>query len=401
MRATGTHFANKGGAGKRARCLKQEITMDFLATLPATIFSYGAYAVILIVALTVIVFVHEYGHFKVARLCGMKVDAFSIGFGREIWGKTDRYGTRWKVGWLPIGGYVKFAGDANATSMPDPESPPKPDEFHGKPIWQRALVVAAGPAANFVLAFLLFAVYFMGDKVLGPQLGEIMPKSAAQEAGFQPNDTVLRIDGEEVFTFIDIIAIVSQSAGKSLRVDIDRSGSPLTLTVIPQSSVEDRGFFGKITIGRIGARPSDNPSNLHNVPLPRALNMAGGEIERIVVGTLQYVGRLVVGRDSVSQLGGVGTMAKLTGDAAQVGFLVLVYMVAVLSVSIGLINLFPIPILDGGHLVFYALEAIRRKPLGPQAQEWSFRIGFAVIIFIMLIGNINDLLRATMRNLAY
>lgn len=375
--------------------------MDFLATFPAVILSYGGYTAALLVALTVIVFVHEYGHFKVARLCGMKVDAFSIGFGREIWGKTDRYGTRWKVGWLPVGGYVKFAGDSNAASMPDPENPPKPDEFHGKPIWQRALVVAAGPLANFVLAFVLFAAYFMGEKTLGPQLGEITANSAAQEVGFQPNDIVLRIDGEEVKSFADIIAIVSGSTGKTLSFDIDRSGSPLTLSVVPRPTVEERDFFGKITIGRIGARPSENASNLQNVTLPRAVEMSADQIERIVVGTLQYVGRLIVGRDSVSQLGGVGTMAKLTGDAAQVGIALFVYMVAVLSVSIGLINLFPIPILDGGHLVFYALEAIRRKPLGPQAQEWSFRIGFAVIIFIMLVGNINDLLRATVRNLAY
>lgn len=375
--------------------------MDFLATLPASILSYGSYAAILLAALTIIVFVHEYGHFKVARLCGMKVETFSIGFGREVWGKTDRYGTRWKFGWLPVGGYVKFAGDANAASMPDPETPPQPDEFHGKPIWQRALVVSAGPVANFVLAFFLFAVFFLGDQTLGPQFGKIEPGSAAAEAGFQSNDLVLRIDGEQVQTFSDIVAIVSMSAGKSLSFDIDRSGSPVTLSVVPRPTVEDRGFYGKITIGRIGARPSDDPSNLHSVTLPRALELSADQIERIVVGTLQYVGRLFVGRDSVSQLGGVGTMAKLTGDAAQVGILPFVFMVALLSVSIGLINLFPIPMLDGGHLVFYALEAIRRKPLGPQAQEWSFRIGFAVVIFIMLIGNINDLIRATVRNLAY
>lgn len=375
--------------------------MDFLATLPASILSYGSYVAILLVALTIIVFIHEYGHFKVARLCGMKVETFSIGFGREIWGKNDRYGTRWKIGWLPIGGYVKFAGDANAASMPDPENPPQPDEFHGKPIWQRALVVSAGPVANFILAFFLFAVYFMGDQTLGTQFGKIEPGSAAAQAGFQAEDIVLRIDGEQVQTFSDIVAIVSTSAGRSLSFDIDRSGNPLTLSVVPRPTVQDRGFYGKLTIGQIGARPSESPSNLHDVTLPRALELSADQIERIVVGTLQYVGRLFVGRDSVSQLGGVGTMAKLTGDAAQVGILPFVFMVALLSVSIGLINLFPIPMLDGGHLVFYALEAIRRKPLGAQAQEWSFRIGFAVVIFIMLIGNINDLIRATVRNLAY
>lgn len=377
--------------------------MDHLATFPATIFSYGSYVVILLVALTVIVFIHEYGHFKVARLCGMKVETFSIGFGREIWGKTDRFGTRWKVGWLPVGGYVKFAGDANAASMPDADEPPKPDEFHGKPIWQRALVVAAGPLANFILAFFLFTgyFYFAGDQTPGPQLGKIEAGSPAAEAGFQPNDTVLRIDGDTVKSFLDIVAIVRESAGKTLAFDIDRSGSQLTLTVVPRPFVEDRDFYGKITIGRIGAAPSEDPANFHAVNFSRAVELSNEQIERIVVGTLQYVGRLVVGRDSVSQLGGVGTMAKLTGDAAQIGILPFVFMVAVLSVSIGLINLFPIPMLDGGHLVFYALEAIRRKPLGPQAQEWSFRIGFAVVIFIMLVGNINDLIRVAARNLAY
>lgn len=377
--------------------------MDHLATFPATIFSYGSYVVILLVALTVIVFIHEYGHFKVARLCGMKVETFSIGFGREIWGKTDRFGTRWKVGWLPVGGYVKFAGDANAASMPDVDDPPKPDEFHGKPIWQRALVVVAGPMANFILAFFLFTgyFYFAGDQTPGPQLGRIEAGSPAAEAGFQSNDTVLRIDGETVKSFLDIVAVVRESAGKTLAFDIDRSGSQLTLSVVPRPFVEDRDFYGKITIGRIGAAPSEDPANFHDVNFSRAVELSNEQIERIVVGTVQYVGRLIVGRDSVSQLGGVGTMAKLTGDAAQIGLLPFVYMVAVLSVSIGLINLFPIPMLDGGHLVFYALEAIRRKPLGPQAQEWSFRIGFAVVIFIMLVGNINDLIRVAARNLAY
>ncbi|MFZ5673757.1 MAG: RIP metalloprotease RseP [Pseudomonadota bacterium] len=377
--------------------------MDLLATFPATILSYGTYVVTLLVALTVIVFIHEYGHFKVARLCGMKVDTFSIGFGREIWGKNDRYGTRWKIGWLPVGGYVKFAGDANATSMPDPSVTANPDEFHGKPIWQRALVVAAGPVANFILAFFLFAgaFYFLGDQTPGTKLGKILPDSPAQAAGFEVNDIVRKIDGRRVQSFPDIIEIVTMSAGKTLTFDVDRSGSQVSLTVVPRSIVEDRGFYGKFTIGQIGAAPSLDADNFADVSLGRAFELSASQIERIVVLTVQYVGRLIIGQDSVSQLGGVGTMAKLTGDAAQNGLFQYIGMIAVLSVSIGLINLFPIPMLDGGHLVFYALEAIRRKPLGPQAQEWSFRIGFAVVIFIMLVGNINDVIRVAVRNLAY
>ena len=377
--------------------------MDALATFPATALSYSGYIAALLFALTIIVFIHEYGHFKVARLCGMKVDVFSIGFGREIWGRTDRFGTRWKIGWLPIGGYVKFAGDANATSMPDAENPPQPDEFHGKPIWQRALVVLAGPVANFILAFFLFAgaFYFLGEQTPGTKIGEVIQGSAAAEAGLKPDDIVVRINDEKVQSFTDIVMIVSESPGKNLAFGIDRSGEALTLNIVPRPTVEDRGFYGKMTVGRIGAAASQDSSNFHDVPLPRAVELSAGQIKRIVVLTVQYVGRLIIGQDTVAHLGGVGTMAKLTGDAASVGIFQYVAMVGLLSVSIGLINLFPIPMLDGGHLIFYAIEAIRRKPLGRSAQEWSFRIGFAVVIFIMLVGNMNDLMRALFGNLAY
>ncbi len=377
--------------------------MDFLANFPATILSYGSNTLALLVALTIIVFVHEYGHFKIARWFGMKVDVFSIGFGREIWGWNDRFGTRWKISWLPVGGYVRFAGDANAASIPDPNDAPKPDEFHGKPIWQRALVVLAGPLANFILAFFMFiAAYFLfGDQIVGTRIGKVLEGEPAVQAGLQADDIIVRINGEKVESFNDIVAIVSESPGKSLAFDIDRAGEALTLVIVPRAEVVDREFFGKFTLGRIGATPSQDPSNLHDISLLRATQLSASHIERIVVLTLQYVGRLIIGQDTVAQLGGVGTMAKLTGDAASGGIFPFVATIGLLSVSIGLINLFPIPMLDGGHLVFYAIEAIRRKPLGPQAQEWSFRIGFAVVIFIMLVGNMNDLMRALFGNLAY
>lgn len=377
--------------------------MDFLAPFPATVLAYSGYIAALLVALTIIVFIHEYGHFKVARLFGMKVDVFSIGFGREIWGWNDRHGTRWKIGWLPVGGYVKFAGDVNAASQPDADTPPQPDEFHGKPIWQRALVVVAGPVANFILAFVLFAAAFflLGDQVPGPRIGEVIAGSPAEQGGLKPNDLVLKVGGKKVQAFNDIVFVVRESPGKSLVFDIDRSGEPLALTIVPASEVIDREFYGKFTIGKIGAGASQDPSNFHDVSLPRAVQLSANEISRIVELTVKYVGRLIVGQDTLAQLGGVGTMAKLSGDAASSGIFPYIGMIGLLSVSIGLINLFPIPMLDGGHLVFYAIEAIRRKPLGAQAQEWSFRIGFAVVIFIMLVGNMNDLMRAVLGNLAY
>jgi regulator of sigma E protease len=378
--------------------------MDFLTTIPATILGVGGgYAAALLLALCIIVFIHEYGHFKVARLCRIKVDTFSIGFGREVWGWNDRHGTRWKVGWLPVGGYVKFAGDTNVGSMPDGTATPKPDEFHGKPIWQRALVVLAGPVANFILAFVLFAAAFflLGEQLPGTKIGEVIAGSPAEQGGLKANDIVLKVDGRKVEAFNDIILVVRDSPGKSLRFEVDRSGQTVDLTLVPASDVVDGGFYGKHTFGKIGAAASRDSSNYHDVTISRALTLSASEIERIVGTTLKYVGRLVVGQDSLAQLGGVGTMAKLSGDAASNGVFPYVYMIGLLSVSIGLINLFPIPMLDGGHLVFYAIEAIRRKPLGQQAQEWSFRIGFAVVIFIMLVGNFNDLMRAVLGNLAY
>ena len=377
--------------------------MDFLATFPASVVSIVTYAAALMVALTIIVFIHEYGHFKVARLCGVKVDVFSIGFGREIWGWNDRYGTRWKIGWLPVGGYVKFTGDSNAASQPDTDALPQPDEFHGKPIWQRALVVLAGPLANFILAFVLFAAAFfiLGDQVPGTKIGEVVAGSPAEQGGLKANDVVLSIGGRQVQAFKDIVNVVQDNPGKPLTFNVERAGETHTLTIVPAAEVMDRQFYGKFTFGRIGAAASLDRSNYHSVSLTRAAQLSASEITRIVQLTVKYVGRLIVGQDSLAQLGGVGTMAKLSGDAASNGIFPYIGIIGLLSVSIGLINLFPIPMLDGGHLVFYAIEAIRRKPLGPEAQEWSFRIGFAVVIFIMLVGNGNDLLRWFVGNLAY
>jgi regulator of sigma E protease len=377
--------------------------MDFLATFPASIVSVVSYAAALMVALTIIVFIHEYGHFKVARLFGVKVDVFSIGFGREVWGWRDRHGTRWKIGWLPVGGYVKFTGDGNAASQPDVQVLPQPDEFHGKPIWQRSLVVLAGPVANFILAFVLFAAAFfiLGDQVPGTRIGEVIAGSPAEQAGLKPDDVVLSIDGKKVQAFNDIVVVVRESPGKGLAFKVDRSGETVALTIVPVAEVVEREFYGKYTMGKIGAAASQDPSNFHDVSPTRALQLSASEITRIVQLTIKYVGRLIVGQDSLAQLGGVGTMAKLSGDAASNGVFPYIGIIGLLSVSIGLINLFPIPMLDGGHLVFYAIEGIRRKPLGPEAQEWSYRIGFAVVIFIMLVGNGNDAIRWLFGNLAY
>jgi regulator of sigma E protease len=287
--------------------------------------------------------------------------------------------------------------------MPDPTLVAKPDEFHGKPVWQRALVVVAGPMANFILAFFLFAAafYVLGDQVPGTKVGMVQPGSPAEQGGLQVNDVIKAIDGEKTDSFEDIWRIVSMSPGKTMDFLVDRQKEMLNLTITARSEVEDRGFYGKFTVGKIGISYSKDSDNFHTVNIAGAISLSVEQVWFIIKNTLQYVGKLFLGQDTVAQLGGVGSMAKLTGDAASIGVFQYIKIIALLSVSIGLINLFPIPMLDGGHLVFYTIEALRRKPLGPQAQEWSFRLGFAFVILLMLIGNGNDLVRVATQYLGY
>lgn len=382
--------------------------MDILSVLHApaiTAADYLFYLLAFLVALTVIVFIHEYGHFKVARLCGVKVDTFSVGFGREIWGWTDRHSTRWKIGWLPLGGYVKFAGDTNAASLPDPDAarrPPQPGDFHTTAVWKRALIVAAGPAANFILAAFLFigAYYFLGNEVPGPVVGGVQAGSPAEQAGIQAGDVIKVINGQHTESFDDIVKIVSTRPGEALSVLIGRGETDLTLNIVARADVEDRGFYGKATVGRIGVMASRDATNFTEVTFGQAVKLGVNQVWFIVDTTFRYIGKLFTGRDSVEQIGGLTSIAKATGDAASAGIFPFISMIGFLSVSIGLINLFPIPMLDGGHLVFYAIEAIRRRPLGQNAQEWGFRIGFALVLFLMFIGNWNDAVKLIRQNLA-
>lgn len=358
------------------------------------------YALPFLVALTVIVFIHELGHFLVARWCGVDVEAFSIGFGREIFGWNDRHGTRWKVGWIPLGGYVRFRGDANAASMPDAEAleraKQEPGNFHGKAVWQRALVVAAGPAANFILAIAIFAGAFMviGKPVIEPRVDEVLAGSAAAQAGIRSGDVILSVDGGAITDFSDLQQAVMSRAGEPLAVVISRNGERRELTVTPQLREEPDNFGGKIRIGLLGVkRDPMGPIRYERMGPVRALEAGVQRTWFIVHATFSYIGKLFTGRESPDQLGGPIAMAKAAGDAASIGFSQFVAVIAFLSVSIGLLNLFPIPMLDGGHLVYYAVEAVRGRPLGETAQEWGFRIGFSLVIMLMLVGTWNDLVR--------
>jgi len=360
------------------------------------------YVVPFLFVLTIVVFFHELGHFLMARLCGIKVLVFSIGFGPEIAGFNDRYGTRWKISAVPLGGYVKFFGDDNAASVPDQAAAAsmldadRKDSFMFQPVRSRAAVVAAGPVANFVLAIAIFAAIFMtvGKQTTSARVDSVQPASAAEAAGFKPGDLVTAINGEKIESFADMQRIVSISAGERLSIDVDRGGAPINLKATPQLK-ELKDNFGNVhRLGVLGISRSMSPGDIKTEkagPL-RAITMGAQETWFVVDRTLAYIGGVFVGREAADQLGGPIRIAQVSGQVATAGFTALIHLTAVLSVSIGLLNLFPIPLLDGGHLLFYSIETIRGRPLSERAQEVGFRIGLAVVVMLMIFATFNDIL---------
>lgn len=372
--------------------------MEMLSIVQWPVATLQSYALPFLVALTVIIFIHELGHFLVARWCGVRVEMFSIGFGREIFGWNDSRGTRWKLCWIPLGGYVKFEGDANPASMPgaspDANSTLPPGNFHGKPVWQRAAVVAAGPIANFILAIAIYAVgnAAVGVPITEPRVDTVVAGSAAEKAGILPGDLIVRLDGRDIRSFTELQETIMVRPGEPVLVGIDRSGQSLELTVVPDLREVSDGFGGKVKIGMLGVS-HDAAGDLRYERLsPIDAVVKGTERTWYVISTtFKYLGKIVIGQESSNHLGGPISIAKAAGDAASGGLYSFIGMIAFLSISIGLINLFPIPMLDGGHLVYYAIESIRGKPLGAGAQEWGFRIGFSLVIMLMIVGTWNDI----------
>jgi len=353
-----------------------------------------------LVVLTVLVFVHELGHYLSARRNGVRVQIFSIGFGPELLGWTDRAGTRWKLSLVPIGGYVKMFGDADAASMPGEHVEAMTEEeravsFFHKRLMQRTEIVAAGPAANFLFAIVVLAGFFMtvGQPFTPADIGEVIAGSAAERAGMQPKDTIVAIDGKAIERFEDIQQIVGLNAGEPLQVRVRRNGQELTLSATP-SIEEEKDIFGNVhRIGRLGIKRTGTEF-VRRDPVS-AVWRAVGETWNIAAGTLQAAGQIVMGRRTADELGGPIAIAQMSGVVARVGVVDLIRFMALLSVNLGLINLFPIPILDGGHLLFYAAEAIRGRPLGQRAQEYGFRIGLALVLTLMIFVTWNDLVHRT------
>jgi regulator of sigma E protease len=375
--------------------------MGFVGQGLGGIWSFLAVLLPFLFVLTVVVFIHELGHFLVARWCGVKVKAFSIGFGREIYGFYDRHGTRWRLAWIPLGGYVKFLDDENSASVPSKAALERmsADEqagaFQTKSLAARSAIVAAGPIANFILAIVIFAVTFtfVGIQVTAPRVDELVPEGVAASAGFKPGDVIVSIDGQPIETFADMQRIVSGSADRQLSFEVNRGGALLTLKVTPaRREISDR-FGNKMRVGVIGIRrsPAQTEWEYKRYGPIEAMGLGVRETVFIVSRTLSYLNDVIMGRESADQLGGPIRIAEVSGQVASVGFVPLLNLTAVLSVSIGLINLFPIPLLDGGHLLFYLIEAVRRKPLSERTQEIGFRIGLALVLMLMMFATWNDL----------
>ncbi|GAA4534032.1 RIP metalloprotease RseP [Chelativorans composti] len=352
--------------------------------------------------LLVVVFVHEMGHYLAGRLCGIGVQAFSIGFGPEIWGYTAKNGTRWRIAAIPLGGYVKFVGDVSATSAApgeeDLEALTEEERriaFHTQPLWKRAVTVFAGPFANFVLGAAVFAAMFAiyGQYVYQPTVAEVRPGSPAEQAGIQPGDTFVSIDGVKVESFADVQRIVTGRAGDPLEIVLDRNGQEIRTVATPEVSEQQTALGQTVKIGLIGVVTNEAVGKRDRIEYSPVQAVVAGiqETGSIIARTGQFMKRFVVGREDRCQLGGPVKIADMAGRAADLGFEWLVQLVALLSVGIGILNLVPIPPLDGGHLMLYAAEAIARRPIPPQVTEAVYRVGMLIVLAFMGFVFWNDL----------
>lgn len=343
-----------------------------------------------------LVFVHELGHYLVGRWFGVKAEAFSIGFGREMFGVTDRSGTRWKFGWLPLGGYVRFAGDMNPASQPDPAWLMLPAEeraqtFQAKAVWQRALIVLAGPLTNFLLAILILAAFavVVGVNRTPPVVGAVLPGSVAARAGFQPGDRLVELNGRAMKHFGELTDFVRARPNQAISFAVERAGQRVTITAVPRTEYRVDRFGNKYPYGLIGVTPPQ--PIVEKVSIAAAPAVAVEQTYGIVRSMLDGLGQIISGLRSPSELGGPLRIAQFSGEAANAGPINFGYFIALISINLGFINLLPVPMLDGGHLLFYGVEAVRRKPVDPAVQEWAFRSGLLLLLTLMLFVTINDL----------
>ncbi len=352
-----------------------------------------------LVVLTLLVFVHELGHYWVARRNGVKVEVFSVGFGPELFGRTDRSGTRWRVSALPLGGYVKMLGDMDATSRPDDESlrdlgeEERQQAFPAKSLGARAAIVAAGPIANFLFAWVLLALLFVvvGRPVTPAIITDVLPGSAAAEAGLEVGDRIAEVNGTAIGRFEDVQRAVQLNLDQPLRITVERDGALVPLNAQPIMIEETDANGCEVRIARLGIRATG--TGVEHLGPVEGIWVAASETWSIARDTLAGVWQIIVGTRTTDELGGPIRIAEISGQVAQIGLVSLIFFMALLSVNLGLINLFPIPMLDGGHLLFYVYEALRGRPLGPRAQDVGFKIGLSLVLSLMVFATVNDIVR--------
>ena len=343
-----------------------------------------------------LIFIHELGHYFVGRWFGVKAETFSIGFGREIGGWTDKRGTRWKVGWLPLGGYVKFKGDMNPASTPSDEwlsLPPeeRAETFQAKPVWQRFLIVAAGPVTNFLFAIFAFIGIFaaIGYPTTPAIVHGVVEAGPADRAGFEPGDRILEANGRDIDIFADLQSYVRLRPDEPIRFTVERGGETVPINVVTDATVVRDNFGNEARMGALGV--TSGPPTFEKLPPLQLVGAAVGQTVETVRAMVVTLGQVITGERSMKEMGGPLKIAQYSGQQASLGWIAFFWFMTVISINLGFINLLPIPLLDGGHLLFYTIEGVRRKPLKPEAQEWAFRTGLAALLALMIFVTLNDL----------
>ena len=360
------------------------------------------YIIPFIILILVVVFIHEYGHYYFAKKYGVGVTDFSIGFGKEIFGWIDKSGTRWKICWIPLGGYVKFFGDRNVYSQADHqeilEKYSEEDQqklFTLKPLYQRALIVFGGPLANFILALVIFfSIYtFIGKDFTPAVINEVQKDSPAMVGGLKQDDIILEIDGNEVKSIMDVSKFITMSTADFIDFKVKRSYDEIILKVKPDMVLSEDDLGNQLKKRMVGIKLGAYNNEINHVKLgpAQAIYHAAYEVYYVSISSLKYIGGMIAGKADTSQLGGPIRIAKISGQVADVGILAFISMMAYISISLGLINLFPIPMLDGGHLMFYGIEKVLGRPLSQKTQEGFFRIGMFLLLSLMFFTTFNDL----------
>ena len=372
-----------------------DIIQNIIMYFPTVIQYFLAFAFLI----TVVVFIHELGHYSIGKWCGIGVETFSIGMGKQIWGKRDKSGTLWRIAILPIGGYVKFYGDEDPTGKKSYSSDDKVNDqnFHNKSVWKKIATTAAGPLFNFILAILIFSMIFLfrGESLVQPFIGDLVKGSPAYNSGLKTGDEIISVNGEDIFSFNDLRDHVMQSSNEELSLTLIRDGSQINISLVPEVVVAKDRFGSEYSSARIGVMGSQNPNHMELIRYGFFESFFRGTKETYNLSSkiLVYLGNLISGRESIDQMGGPIKIVQISGEISNYGIIPLLALIAAISVNLGIINLLPIPVLDGGHLLYYSFEVLRGKPLSQKTQEIGMQIGMSLLIALMIFVTFLDISR--------